>query len=101
MLPTIAERTAAGLESAHVPQCIGRFERVVEESLAVVDSREPVDHAVVVAGQLEPEAVDAAVAAEEAVGAEVDLSLFCNPGRAKSFSKRRVIQWSKSNVTQY
>lgn len=71
-LERVARHAARRLEEPEVRERIPRPERVMEESLLVVDPREPVDHRVVAPDDLEPEAVHARVGAEEAVGAEVD-----------------------------
>ena len=68
----IADQTAQRLERAEVPQRIERFERIFEESTAVVDAREPRTFAHPITEQLGPERFDFGILREEPMAADIE-----------------------------
>ena len=68
----IAEPAARRLERPKPGQCVKGLEWVIKELALVIDAREAVHHPVVAPNDLQPQLVDAAVAAEESVRPEID-----------------------------
>ena len=69
----VAGRTAGGLDGPHVPQGVGRLQRIVEQTSFVEQSGQAIHRAAVFADDFEPQFVHPVVHAEEAMGAEVEL----------------------------